>query len=135
MRRVLAAATLAAAALTVGAAGSAGAAQTAAGLPRLPDLGALTAVDPGALGDTVDGAAQQTTGLVGEAGGRAVRKAVPTVGRTGGTAVRTTAVGARRITRDTAGSAAAILGETARSADSGGLPTHVLPKRLPAVTG
>ncbi|GAA2715395.1 MULTISPECIES: ATP-binding protein [Streptomyces] len=126
MRRVLAAAGLAASALTMATAGP------AAALPKAPDLAGL--------GVSVDAVAQRATAAAGDAGGRAVRRTVPAAGRTGGTAVRTTTAAARRLTREAAGSASDILGETSASATRaglpiGGLPTKGLPRvdRLPAV--
>ncbi|MEV4739963.1 ATP-binding protein [Streptomyces sp. NPDC049555] len=126
MRRVLAAAGLAASTLTMAAAGP------AAALPRVPDVAGL--------GVTVDTAAQRATAVAGDAGGRAVRRTVPAAGRTGGTAVRTTTAAARRLAREATGSASDILGETSTSATraglpAGGLPTKGLPRvdRLPAV--
>ncbi|MEV5508549.1 ATP-binding protein [Streptomyces orinoci] len=127
MRRVLTAVTLAAAAVGLGSANTA----QAAVLPKLSELGTLAAVDPGNLGETVDGVAQKSTSVVGETGGNALRRAVPTAGRTGGTAVRKTGGAVRRAAGDTVGSAREILGETARSAaldqPVGGLPVKGLP--------
>ncbi|MFI9723648.1 ATP-binding protein [Streptomyces sp. NPDC052396] len=126
MRRVLTAVTMAAAAVGLGA----NAAQAAV-LPKLSELATLAAVDPGNLGETVDGAAQRSTNIAGETGGNALRRAVPAAGRTGGTAVRKTGSAARRAIGDTVGSAREILGETAKSAaldqPVGGLPVKGLP--------
>ncbi|MER5826514.1 ATP-binding protein, partial [Streptomyces mirabilis] len=70
-RRIARAALLiaAGAAPVVGAAGSASA---AAELPATPDLGGLTALDGAHVGNTVDGATQNVTGLAGATGGNAL---------------------------------------------------------------
>ncbi|MFI1970187.1 hypothetical protein BLA24_12805 [Streptomyces cinnamoneus] len=128
MRRVLTAAALATAALTLGTAPAA----QAADLPKALDLGGLTAVDPGSLGDTVDGAARKATGLAGGAGSRAVKKAVPTAGKVSGKAVKSTTSAAQKAAGDVAGSAVDVLGETAGTATESGLPTDTLDGGLPA---
>ncbi|MFI9206038.1 ATP-binding protein [Streptomyces sp. NPDC053048] len=126
MRRVLVTAAMAAAALGVGTVGPAAAAH-AADLPKVADLGGLTAVDPGSVGTVVDGTARRTTALAGEAGGKAVRKEVPRVGRTGGTAVKKTVSTVQRVVGTAAGSAGEAVGETMKSAtEGGGLPAQGL---------
>lgn len=84
-----------------------------------PDLGGLTALDN--AGTTVDGAAQNATGLAGDAGSKAVKKAVPTAGKTSGKAVKTTTPAAQKTAGDAAGTAGEVLGDAA-GATGGGLP-------------
>jgi hypothetical protein len=106
MRRVLTAAAMAAAALTLG---SATAAQ-AIDVSGSADLGGLTSLDGGGLGDTVDGAAQKASNFAGEAGSKAVKKAVPTAGKAVGKAAKTATPAAQKAARTVAGGAGQILG-------------------------
>ncbi|MFC5149880.1 ATP-binding protein [Streptomyces aureoversilis] len=123
MRRVLTTVAMAAAALTFG---SATAAQAAGSAPSM-DLGGLTTVDPGSLGETVDGAARETSTIAGDVGSKAVKRAVPAAGRAaGGTAKHTTAA-AERTVGQFAGSAGVLVGEAAKSAARGGQPAKALP--------
>lgn len=125
-RRIARAALLVAAgaAAGVGAAGSASAAPST--LPATPNLGGLTALDATSVATTADGATQHVTGLAGEAGGKAVEQAVPAAGKTGGKAVKKAAPAAQKAAGEAAGSAGAILGDTATTATKGGLPTESL---------
>jgi hypothetical protein len=127
-RRIARAALLVAAgaAAGVGAAGSASAAPSA--LPATPDLGGVTALDGAGVGNTVDGTAQNVTGIAGEAGGKAVNQTVPAAGKTGGKAVKKTMPVAQKTAGEAAGSAGDVLGDTAKSATKGGLPTEGLTK-------
>jgi hypothetical protein len=97
------------AAPVVGAAGSACAAE----LPATPSLGGLTALDGASVGNTVDGAAHNVTGIAGKSGGKVAKKAAPAV---------------RKVTGDTAGRAGGLLGDTTRTASGGGLPTDAVTK-------
>ncbi|MEV0318772.1 ATP-binding protein [Streptomyces sp. NPDC050658] len=128
-RRIARAALLiaAGAAPVVGAAGSASAAE----LPATPDLGGVTALDGAGLGNTVDGAAQNVTGLAGETGSKAVKKAVPAAGKTVGSGAKTTTPAAQKAAGGVAGSAGEVLGETAGTATEGALPTDDLGGSLP----
>ncbi|MFI7503863.1 ATP-binding protein [Streptomyces sp. NPDC049687] len=127
-RRIARAALLVAAgaAAGVGAAGSASAAPST--LPAAPDLGGLTALDGANVGNTVDGATRSTTGLAGDAGGKLVKQAVPTAGKTGGKAVKKAAPAVQKAAGEAAGSAGDVLGDTAKTATKGGLPTEGLTK-------
>ncbi|ARH90964.1 hypothetical protein [Streptomyces sp. MOE7] len=112
MRRVLTAAATAAAALM----GSVGAAQ-AVELPKAPDVGGLSAVDTGGVGEAAGGAAEtagRATGAVAETAGGAVGAAAPVTGETTGAAAPAVGQGA--------GSAAEMLGETAKVGTEGALP-------------
>ncbi|MFF3936525.1 ATP-binding protein [Streptomyces phaeofaciens] len=127
-RRIARAALLVAAgaAAGVGAAGSASAAPST--LPATPNLGGLTALDGANVGNTLDGAARQATGLAGETGGKAVQQTVPTAGKTGGKAVKKATPAAQKAAGEAAGSAGNLLGDTAKTATKGGLPTEGLTK-------
>ncbi|MEI5101692.1 ATP-binding protein [Streptomyces sp. PmtG] len=127
-RRIARAALLVAAgaAPVVGAAGSA----HAADLPAAPVLGGLSAVDGAHVGDTLDGAAQNVSGLAGEAGSKAVKKAVPTAGKTVGKGAKTATPAAQRAAGDVTDDAGEVLGDTAGSA-KGGLPAGEVGKGLP----
>lgn len=74
-RRIARAALLVAAGAAAGV-GAAGSASAAPSLPAAPNLGGLTALDAASVGTTVDGAAQNVTGLAGETGGKAVQQTV-----------------------------------------------------------
>ncbi|GGW32465.1 ATP-binding protein [Streptomyces lucensis JCM 4490] len=126
-RRIARAALLVAAgaAAGVGAAGSAGAANLPA---STPNVGGLTALDGAHVGNTVDGAAQSTTSLAGDAGSRVVDQAVPAAGKAGGGAVKKATPAAQKAARDTAGTAGGVLADTASGASRGGLPTDTLSK-------
>ncbi|MFE6959701.1 ATP-binding protein [Streptomyces sp. NPDC057696] len=102
-RRIARAALLiaAGAAPVVGAAGSA----SAVDLPATPNVGGLTALDGANVGNTVDGAAKNVSGLAGDTGSKAVKKAVPAAGKA--------------------------VGRSARTATHGGLPTDKLGSGLP----
>ncbi|MFS8198594.1 ATP-binding protein [Streptomyces sp. CWNU-52B] len=104
----------------VAAAGSASAAE----LPAAPDLGGLSALDH--AGTTVDGVAQQATGKVGDAGGKAAKKAVPAAGKKGGKHAKPAKPAAQKAAGDVAGTAGSVLGDAAGSAGEG-LPTGQLP--------
>ncbi|MFE5870700.1 ATP-binding protein [Streptomyces roseifaciens] len=123
MRRVLTTVAMAAAALTFG---SATAAQAAGSEPS-PDLGGLTAIDPGSLGETVAGAAQKATRIAGDAGSKAVKKVVPAAGKAAGGTVKHTTAAAQRTVGRIAGSAGSLVGEAAKSAARGGQPAHARP--------
>ncbi|RVU19516.1 ATP-binding protein [Streptomyces antnestii] len=126
-RRIARAALLiaAGAAPVVGAAGSA----SAVDLPAAtPNLGGLTALDGAHLGNTVDGAARNVSGLAGEAGSKAVKKAVPTAGKAVGKSAKKATPAAQKAAGDVAGSAGDVVGQTAGTATGGGLPTDTLTK-------
>ncbi|MFJ8820475.1 ATP-binding protein [Streptomyces sp. NPDC102467] len=112
------------AAPVVGAAGSVSAAE----LPATPDLGGVTALDGANLGNSVDGAAQNVSGLAGETGSKAVKKAVPAAGKTVGKSAKTATPAAQKAAGDLAGSAGDVVGETAGAATDGGLPTDSVTK-------
>ncbi|WP_137993518.1 ATP-binding protein [Streptomyces vilmorinianum] len=132
-RRIARAALLVAAGATpvVGAAGSASAMDHS--LAPTGALSGLTAVDSASLGNTVDGASQATTDVVGKTGGKSVDKAGKTVGKAGKSATPT----AKKV----AGEAGEVLGETAGAATEsaeaptggavGSLPTGGLMGGLP----
>ncbi|MER6348515.1 ATP-binding protein [Streptomyces sp. NPDC001595] len=115
--------TAAGAASVVGATGSATAAPE---LPAAQNLGGLTALDGANVGNTVDGAAQNVTGLAGATGGKAVEQSVPAAGKTTGKAVKKATPAAQKAAGDVAGSAGDIVGDTAKTATKGGLPTDSL---------
>ncbi|GAA1929043.1 ATP-binding protein [Streptomyces durmitorensis] len=125
-RRIARAALLiaAGAAPVVGAAGSANAAE----LPATPDLGGVTALDGAGLGNTVDGAAQNATGLAGETGSKAVKKGVPTAGKVVGSGAKTTTPVAQKAAGDLAGNAGDVVGDAAGTATKDGLPTDAVAK-------
>lgn len=125
-RRIAQAALLlaAGAAPVVGAAGSANAAE----LPATPDLGGVTALDGANLGNTVDGATQNATGMAGDTGSKAVKKAVPAAGKTVGKGAKTATPAAQKAAGDLAGSTGDVVGDTAGTATKGGLPTDSLTK-------
>lgn len=131
-RRIARAALLiaAGAAPVVGAAGSASAAE----LPATPDLGGVTALDGAGLGNTVDGAAQNTTGLAGETGSKAVKKGVPTAGKVVGSGAKTTTPVAQKAAGDLAGNAGDVVGDAAGTATKDGLPTDAVGEGLPTDT-
>ncbi|MGW6157958.1 ATP-binding protein [Streptomyces sp. NPDC055144] len=128
-RRIARAALLiaAGAAPVVGAAGSA----SAVDLPATPNVGGLTALDGANVGNTVDGAAKNVSGLAGDTGSKAVKKAVPTVGKALGRSARTATPAAQKAAGDVAGSAGDVVGQTAGAATDGGLPTDKLGSGLP----
>ncbi|UNO40080.1 ATP-binding protein [Streptomyces sp. MST-110588] len=127
-RRIARAALLVAAgaAPMVGAAGSA----SAMDLTKKPDLGALTAVDPGSVADAVDDTTQGATEVAGETGGETVKHAVPAAGKAAGGTVKKATPAAQKIAGDTAGNAGDLLGDTAKSATeselTGSLPMDAL---------
>ncbi|MYR62107.1 ATP-binding protein, partial [Streptomyces sp. SID625] len=96
-------------------------------LPATPNLGGLTALDAASVGNTVDGAAQHVTGVAGDTGGKVVKQAVPAAGKTGGGLVKKTTPVAQKAAGDAAGTAGGLLGDTAKTATQGGLPTQGLP--------
>ncbi|MFB6606148.1 hypothetical protein ACFCXR_07600 [Streptomyces noursei] len=123
MRRVLTAVGMAAAAMTLGSAAGAHAADG----PKTPDLGGLSNVDPGSLGTTVGGAAQQATQVAGGAQDKVVNKVVPTETQALGRAAAKVTPPAAQAAGATSGAAGELLGETAQAATAdggllGGLP-------------
>lgn len=108
--------------------GAAGSANAAAALPATPDLGGLTALDGASVGNTVDGATQNVTGTAGKSGGDTVKKAVPAAGKAGGKVAKTVTPAAQKVAGDTAGQAGGLLGDTAKTATGGGLPTDGVAK-------
>ncbi|MFE6753050.1 ATP-binding protein [Streptomyces sp. NPDC057684] len=128
-RRIARAALLiaAGAAPVVGAAGSA----SAVDLPATPNVGGLTALDGANVGNTVDGAAKNVSGLAGDTGSKAVKKAVPAAGKAVGRSARTATPAAQKAAGDVAGSAGDVVGQTAGTATHGGLPTGKLGSGLP----
>ncbi|WP_019058186.1 hypothetical protein [Streptomyces prunicolor] len=127
-RRIARAALLVAAGAAAGV-GAAGSASAAPSLSATPNLGALTALDGASVGNTVDGASQNVTGVAGKSGGQALEKAVPAAGKTGGKVAKTVAPAAQHVAGDTAGQAGGLLGETAKTATAGGgLPTDAVTK-------
>ncbi|MEU9208297.1 ATP-binding protein [Streptomyces sp. NPDC048415] len=125
-RRIARAALLVAAGAAAGV-GAAGSASAAAELPATPNLGGLTALDGANVGSTVDGAAQKVTGLAGDTGSKAVKKTVPAAGKTGGKVAKTATPAAQKAAGGAAGQAGGLLGDTAKTATGGGLPTGQLP--------
>lgn len=123
-RRIARAALLVAAgaAPVVGAAGSASAVE----LPATSNLGGLTALDGAHVGNTVDGAAQNATGLAGDTGGKAVKKVVPAAGKAVGKGAKTATPAAQKAAGGLAGGAGDVVGDAAGSATGGGLPTSTL---------
>lgn len=111
----------------VGAAGSA----SAVDLPATPNVGGLTALDGANVGNTVDGAAKNVSGIAGDTGSKAVKKAVPTVGKAVGRSARTATPAAQKAAGDVAGSAGDVVGQTTGAATDGGLPTGALGSGLP----
>lgn len=113
--------------------GSAGAA-SAVSLPSTTDLGGLSTVDAASLGDAVDGAAQTTTKLAGEAGAEVVSEAVPAGGQAAGEITKKAAP----TVQDTAGtvteSAGSLVGTTmaatAETGVPGNMPTSEMPVNL-----
>ncbi|MDN3294581.1 ATP-binding protein [Streptomyces ficellus] len=136
-RRIARAALLiaAGAAPVVGAAGSA----SAVDLSQTPELGGVSSLDTASVTDTVSGASQSTTGLAGEAGGKAVKQAVPATGQTVAKTGETATPAVQKAAGDAAGSAGDIVGGAAGAAPTGalggGLPAaDQLPvKTLPAL--
>ena len=108
--------------------GAAGSASAATELPATPNLGGLTALDGAHVGDTVDAATQNVTKAAGSTGGKAVEKALPAAGQTSGQAVKKATPAAQQTAGQAAGSAGGILGDTAKTATKGGLPTDSLAK-------
>ncbi|MFF7158315.1 ATP-binding protein [Streptomyces sp. NPDC008139] len=112
------------AALLIGAAAApligAGAAQAAALPPT--DLGGLSNLDGANVGNTLDSASQQATGVAGQAGTQTMRTTLPATGRIVGTASKTAAPAAQKAAGDAADSAGRIVGQTAESA--GGVAPH-----------
>ncbi|MEU6883165.1 ATP-binding protein [Streptomyces sp. NPDC046712] len=88
-RRIARAALLVAAgaAPVVGAAGSASALDHS--IAPTGALSGISSLDAAGVGNTVDGASQTATGVVGDTGGKAVDKAVPAAGKTVDAAGRT----------------------------------------------
>ncbi|MFB7634141.1 hypothetical protein ACFC0M_24785 [Streptomyces sp. NPDC056149] len=127
MRRVLTAVGMAAAAMTLGSAAGA----HAADVPKLPDGGGLTNVDPSGLGGTVGGVAQQVTGVAGGVQHKAVDHVVPAeAGALGDAAAKVTPPAAQTVGA-TAEAGGELLGRTARAATAdgglvGGLPAGAL---------
>jgi hypothetical protein len=117
------------AALLIGAAAApligAGAAQAAALPPT--DLGGLTNLDGASVGNTVDGASQQATGLAGQTGSQAMKSTLPATGRIVGTASKTAAPAAQKTAGDAADAAGRIVGQTAESAGGAAPSTETLP--------
>lgn len=103
----------------VGAAGSASALDHS--IAPTGALSGISSLDAAGVGNTVEGASQTATGVVGDTGGKAAGKAVPA---------------AQKVAGDTAGNAGEVLGQTAggvsESAPSAGglgqtLPTGGVP--------
>ncbi|MEV5380513.1 ATP-binding protein [Streptomyces nondiastaticus] len=133
MRRAIATAALAAAALTLGSA----TASHAADRPKPPDLGELAAVDAGNLGDSLDGVARKATTLAGASGAELMKQAVPAVGKAAGAAVKKTTDPVQRTVGTAAGAAGQGIGSTmsasqGRSAPAP-LPAGPLPLPLPGL--
>jgi len=128
-RRIARAALLiaAGAAPVVGAAGSA----SAVDLPATTNMGGLTALDGANVGNSVDGAARNASGLAGNAGSKAVKKAVPAAGKAVGKSAKTATPAAQKAAGGLAGSAGDVVGQTTGTATDGGLPTDTLGKGLP----
>jgi len=128
-RRIARAALLVAAGAAAGV-GAAGSASAAPELPAAPNVGGLTALDGASVGNTVDGAAQNVTGLAGDAGSNAVKKAVPNAGKTGGSVAKKAAPAAQRAAGAAAGSVGEIVGVTTQTAsqNGGALPAGSLAK-------
>jgi hypothetical protein len=126
-RRIARAALLTAAGVAAGV-GAAGSASAATELPATPNLGGLTALDGAHVGNTVDAATQNVTKVAGSAGGKTVEKALPAAGQTSGQAVKKATPAAQQTAGQAAGSAGGILGDTAKTATKGGLPTDSLTK-------
>ncbi|MEV5984643.1 ATP-binding protein [Streptomyces sp. NPDC052051] len=125
-RRIARAALLiaAGAAPVVGAAGSACAATT--DLPGTQNLGGLTSLQGAQVG-SVDGAARKVTGIAGNVGHTAVKKATPVAQKTAGRLVGTATPVAQKATGAAAGQNGGLLGDSAKKATGGGLPTQGLP--------
>ena len=124
-RRIARAALLVAAGAAAGV-GAAGSASAAPELPATPNVGGVTALDGASVGNTVDGAAQNVTGLAGDAGSKAVKKAVPTAGKTGGKVAKKAGPTAQRAAGEAAGTVGTLVGATTKSASKGGLATDSL---------
>ncbi|MCF3101122.1 ATP-binding protein [Streptomyces roseoverticillatus] len=127
MRRALATAALAAAALTLGSA----AASHAADRPKPPDLGELAAVDAGNLGDSLDGVAQKATTLAGASGAELVKQAVPAVGKAAGSAVKKTTDPVQRAVGTAAGAAGRGVGGTMTASQGRSAPAPLPAGPLP----
>ncbi|MER7624898.1 ATP-binding protein [Streptomyces sp. NPDC126503] len=124
-RRIARAALLlaAGAAPVVGAAGSASALDH--GLVPTGALGNVSALDATSANDAVDSASQTATGVVGEAGGKAVGAAAPTAGKTVDAAGKTATPLAQEATGDAADSAGRLVTRTTEDPTQGtlgGLP-------------
>jgi hypothetical protein len=124
---------IAQAALLLGAAAApligAGAAQ-AATLPQ-QDLSGLSNLDGASLGNSVEGASHQATGLAGQSGTQAMKTALPAADRVVGTTAKTALPTAQQTAGSAGDSAGRIVGATAESAGGsvpGALPnTGALP--------
>jgi hypothetical protein len=123
---------IAQAALLLGAAAApligAGAAHAAA-LPQ-PDLGGLSNLDGANLGNTVSGAAHQSTVLAEQSGTQAMKTALPAADRVVGTSAQTALPTAQQTAGNAGDSAGRIVGATAESAGGAvpdALPTSALP--------
>ncbi|AZS85242.1 ATP-binding protein [Streptomyces griseoviridis] len=130
-RRIARAALLVAAGAAAGV-GVAGSASAAPQLPATPNLGGLTALDGASVGNTVDGVSQKATGVAADTGSKAVKQAVPAAGKTGGAVAKQATPAAQKAAGSAAGSAGEILGDTAKTATKGGLPTDALGGGLPS---
>ncbi|WP_329023007.1 ATP-binding protein [Streptomyces sp. NBC_00690] len=114
----------------VGAAGSASAVE----LQQANPLGALTALDSGALSGAVDGAAQKTSNLADSTGNNTVKETVPAAAKTVGQAGEAAAPAAQKAAGEVTGTASSTLGRATGSTGEslGGLPTGQLGSTLPA---
>ncbi|OKK06298.1 ATP-binding protein [Streptomyces sp. CB03234] len=134
-RRIARAALLiaAGAAPVVGAAGSA----SAVDLSKGPELGGVSSLDTASATGTVSGASESTTGLVGEAGSKAVKQAVPAAGKTVAKTGEATTPVAQKAAGDAAGNAGELVGGAAGAAPTdalgGGVPAELPVKTLPAL--
>jgi hypothetical protein len=95
---------------------------SAVDLPKTPDLGGLTNLDPGHLGDSVKGTAHGAGQELGNTAGDAVKAGVPTVADAGGDAAGTGVPAAHKALGDLAGKASQTLGSTAST--TGDLAGH-----------
>ncbi|MDX3384852.1 ATP-binding protein [Streptomyces niveiscabiei] len=125
-RRIARAALLVAA----GAAAGVGVAGTASAAPAAPlsGLGGLTSLDTAGVSNTLDSTTQAATETAGQNGAKVTEQAVPAVGKSGGQAVKKVTPPASKAAGATAGASGDLVGDTAKSATKGGLPTDSLTK-------
>ncbi|MGK5548443.1 ATP-binding protein [Streptomyces sp. URMC 127] len=126
MRRALATAALAAAALTLGSA----TASQAADRPKPSDLGELAAIDAGSPGDSVDGVVRKATAVVGASGSELMKQAVPAAGKAAGSAVKQATDPIQRTVGTAAGAAGRGVGDTMTASQGRSAPS-TLPAPLP----